>query len=516
LILGIVFVISLFVRLIGFRENVYFGFDEARDAFTSQEIYTKGDLKLIGPPAGSGAGIFHGPLYWYLVGPVYLVAKGNPEIVALIFKLINALAVIPIYLIATSLFTPQVGIMSAIVFAFSFEQNQYASYVGNPTLALYPILMLFGSVALLIGKKIDTNKSLLLMVAGAAIATQLNLMYVYLFAVIGALVFFFRKEFKLESKAVIRSVFLGGVILSTYILAEVRGNFSRIKQVLNLFRLGYNEGEPLIQRIGAYLEKCGWMVRDNIFTFSGNQMIFVLIFGLIAGLFVVKSMKSPGFKLLLVWVFAWVLLLPLGVHRGYYATLGLSVGLIIGISAVLIESWKKGNKLIVSILLIVVFLSNIFSILEQNGNSLILPLKPQPMMKLADELRLIDIMYKTAEGSGFTVRLVGIPFRVQTVWAYLFRQYGQEKYGYLPFWEYGNVGEYPGRMPIPIEGTSCKRFLVIEPTRGLPINLIESAAVEESYFSKRVDSKYVGDFFIEERLAYDKNCHETQGELINP
>ncbi|KKQ45847.1 MAG: hypothetical protein US62_C0008G0001, partial [Candidatus Woesebacteria bacterium GW2011_GWA1_37_8] len=55
-----VFVTAFFVRMINFRESVYFGYDEARDAYESQSIYKNLDLKVIGPPTAS-SGLHHGP-----------------------------------------------------------------------------------------------------------------------------------------------------------------------------------------------------------------------------------------------------------------------------------------------------------------------------------------------------------------------------------------------------------------------------------------------------------------------
>jgi len=500
-----VLIIAITIRFIGIRENVYFGFDEARDAYVSQNIYLSRDLKLIGPPAGSGAGIFHGPLYWYLVGPIYLAFKGSPEMVSGAFRLINSLAIFPVFYITGALFSPVVGILSAVLFSFSFEQSQYASYVGNPTLALYAILAIFGGMAMLIMKRIEPGKALLLMSAGAAVATQLNLMYVYLFFVVIGMMIVFRRYFKLNVRQILTAMAVTVVTLSTYILAEIRSDFSRVKQMLSLYRSGYSEAEPILQRVTAYLEKCVWMIRDNMFGLTSDNRILFTIFLVIIVMVIIKGRRDERYKLLAIWSLSWVFLLPLGVHRGYYATLGLSVGLIMAVSAMIVEIKEK---LLMSILIAVIILSNMVAIGRQNGKSLILSLKPQPMMRLIDEREIIEKMYTEAEGRGFTVRMVSIPYKVQTVWAYLLSFYGKRKYGYLPYWEYGNVDEFPGRLPVPVKGTSCLRFLVVEPKRGLPEELIQSAMIEENYFSKVVNKESIGEFYFEERAAKASDCHD--------
>lgn len=47
-----------------------FHYDMSRDAFEAQKIIKDGDLKILGPPT-STPGLFHGPLYYYLIAPFY-------------------------------------------------------------------------------------------------------------------------------------------------------------------------------------------------------------------------------------------------------------------------------------------------------------------------------------------------------------------------------------------------------------------------------------------------------------
>jgi hypothetical protein len=70
----LIFVLALGIRFLWFPQNAYFGFDQARDAFNSQEIYQNKDFKIIGPSSTHG-GLYHGPIYWYLIGPIYLLLK---------------------------------------------------------------------------------------------------------------------------------------------------------------------------------------------------------------------------------------------------------------------------------------------------------------------------------------------------------------------------------------------------------------------------------------------------------
>ncbi|MBS3118175.1 hypothetical protein J4417_00650, partial [Candidatus Woesearchaeota archaeon] len=68
LLLFIIFVLALTLRFLYFPNNIYFGFDQARDAFASLEIVF-GEFRVVGPPT-SVDGWFHGPLYYYLYAPL--------------------------------------------------------------------------------------------------------------------------------------------------------------------------------------------------------------------------------------------------------------------------------------------------------------------------------------------------------------------------------------------------------------------------------------------------------------
>jgi hypothetical protein len=79
-----IFVLAIIFRFIHFGPSTYFGYDEARDAYISQDIYLKGDFKIIGPGAGP-TGVHHGVLFWYLLGPLYLIGFGEPLVVSTFF-----------------------------------------------------------------------------------------------------------------------------------------------------------------------------------------------------------------------------------------------------------------------------------------------------------------------------------------------------------------------------------------------------------------------------------------------
>ena len=508
-VLGLIFVIALAVRFYAFRESIYFGFDNARDAYISQDIYLKGDFKFIGPPVSGDVGLFHGPLYWYLIGPIFLLFKGDPAMVSMVFRVLNALGIFLVFAVTSSLFTPFVGYLTAFFYAISFEESQYSLYVGNPGLGVLTILLIFLGAILIYKKDKRSIWSPLLMLGGAAVSTQMNLMFVYTFMTVVVLILLLRKQAaKIAKKFWLIGLASVGLILSTYILVEFKYKFRSFVVAYKLFKEGYGVMDTHQSKYILFLSKYLRMFRDNLLGIDNYTLIGILAV-LISAWVIYMAIKNKAYRILMVWLFSWVFLMFLGGHTAYYTNAGLGIAVLTA-AALLIEKIFKWNKAAAAVLVMLIVFSNLRLVWFQQPNSLITEFQPQPMMKLTDEYKIIDEMYKEANGRGFTVRMTGVPYRVQTVWSYLFHFYALKKYGYLPYWELGNALGFPGEMPVPKTGTTCLRFLGREPMRGLPAVLVDYDEGQEKNFSSIVKKIDIGEFTLETRLALDKKCHNDK------
>lgn len=512
--LVVVFGISLIVRFFAFKETIYFGFDEARDALVSESIYLKGDLRLIGPPATGETGLYHGPAYWYLVGPLYILFQGNLYLIAGLFKVINALGVLLVYLIGKKLFSERVGLLASFLYAISFEQSQYATYVGKESIALILWLIIMLVIVSIYKKESRALKYGLPLIALCyGLMLQFNIIYVGfglgIFSMVAVLLHHFKR---VEVETWLLSIFVFGMTLSTYILAEIKYDFREITSAVKLIRSGFgimSEGES---KYHLYWGKFLTMFRDNLMGLNLEvqwQFMVLVVTTISLTLWLLfKAIKDKRFTLLLIWLFTWVGIMMAGGHMAYYTNVGVSVSLLIVTAFILDKISSK--KSIYILILFGITAGNLLLINSRKEKGLIQAIKPQPNMNLVDERRVIDHMYSIADGRGFTVRLTGIPYKVQTVWYYLLREYGYEKYGYYPFWEHGNASGFPGELPPPKNGSTCLRFLVREPMTGLPVDLVNEDNKQENYFSKVKEIRPFGFFTVQERYDPGTECHNNR------
>ena len=79
----IIIFLSLFPRSIEvLNQNPIFGFDQGREYLAARNIVVNHKLILIGTELGAGSagisGLFHGPIYYYLLTIPFILFNGNP------------------------------------------------------------------------------------------------------------------------------------------------------------------------------------------------------------------------------------------------------------------------------------------------------------------------------------------------------------------------------------------------------------------------------------------------------
>lgn len=499
---------ALVVRFFNFPDDVYFSYDQSRDAYAAYDICS-GNLKIQGPPT-SRQGLFHGPLYWYALAPAYCLLGPSPLVNAAALRFFNLFSVVLIYIIGVKLFNKRIGLISAAVFAVSFENWQSALYFSNPGPATVTTLLFCLGMVYLIK---DNKKTigLILVSLGLGISIQLQFYLVYLFAVALIFTIVFRKKFfkGLKPKQVLIPVLVFIFLMSTYIVSEIKFNFAQTREFLNN-TTEVSAVQNILYSLNQWPDRMSILFQDTFGLPSTLRektplISYILVMVSVVWSYLVYKRSEPNvkesLKVLFVWVLGSLILFVIGAHNFYYVV-GISGGIVLLFtylfSATLKSSWFY-------VLVIVIIAANLFRIYRYSDIGLHPGITVQTGMLLEKEKDVIDYIYADAEKNGVTEFVVSafvMPYDIYTTWAYLFNSYAKPKYGYIPYWLKDMPEGFYGSVPV-VDHEVCDRYVIYESTRGIE-NLEEQYIQDQDATSNQVFSKSFGEIKLEKRT--DKIC----------
>lgn len=491
-ILLVIFIIALSVRFIYFPGNVYFGFDQARDAYESIDIYKNANLKIIGPSTAM-ENLFHGPIYWYLIGPFYLLSNGDPALPAGFLLFLNAIGIFVIFLIGRTLFNSRVGAIASLFYAFSFEQTQYAMYFGNPSPAVLTIMLFYGGLALAIFKKKWIGLPIAFLGFGMSIQFEFFLVYLSLVLILVFLVF--RKEVfcVLSKKSIALSVVCFLLSTLTFFLAEIRFDFRTLKTIYKVISSVDGVTGNTFTRIGVYFNKINQHIVDNVFSFLPSLTGILATSLLVISVYYIFKFSKEGRKILflLVWFLSSVFLFVFDIPNLYYSNIGISPSLILLVSFYIYLIYLR-KKFVVFLMIFMILVSNIF-LVRGNKEGIINGIYVQEGMILSREKEAIDFIYQRANGKPIVVSALTMPLKINTTWAYLFNWYGKNKYGYLPYWAGEAALGYPGSLPVwKSQEEEYIMFSIVEPVRGVRPAFVDQFLSEQEQYGEITEEKILG------------------------
>lgn len=503
-LLIIIFVLAIVIRFLYFPNNIYFGYDQARDAYSALDI-TKGDIQIVGPTT-SFKGLNHGVLYYYLLAPIYFLSGGNPVAAAAMLRILNALGVFLIFYLGKIIFgSKNVGLFAALLFAVSFEQTQFSIYMGNPTLASLTVPLMYLGLAMVIFSNNKWGLPLALLGLGFSIQFEFSLIYLVIPFVLIILTFF--KSFLKTSLRILAISFFALILsLSTFIVSELKYNFRMIKTFLEFSKS--SSGKTADDILSVY----GYTVSTiSSFNIWGDLPLNLLVLLIILLLFLFLLVKRKEIReqliFLAIWFFSLILIFttggPVDLKKNtplYYTYIGVSTSLSLFV-AYLISQLFNINKFLAGALIALVIWANLGLIVHFNPKGTIKEINVQQGMLLKDEQRILDLIYQDAGSDPFATKAITMPFYINTTWSYLFEWYGKNKYGPLPIWGEKNAQGYPGNLVVnPAQDSlPSKRYLIIEPVRGIPYYLVDDYLRIEGYFTTLEWEKEIGLFKLQKR-----------------
>lgn len=490
-----IFILSLLIRLLFFPDNVYFAYDQARDAFAALDIL-KGDFKIIGPPSFASDKLFPGPLIYYFYAPVYFLFGPDPTFVSLFQRFYNSLGIFLTFAIGSIIFNRKIGLIAAIIFAISYEQTQYTLLISHQPMAVVTVLMFYLGFALVLFK--NEPKGLILAFLGWGLSIQFHYGYVLLGAVVPILAVLFWPRIKTIPKGYFllssAALFL---TLSSFILSEFKYHF---------FSAYLSEASATGGGINFDLLKTLYIPNRFIHDlFLANYSITPVIGGVIMlVIFYLLRLKQlrPKIIFLVIWLIGGLLPYLISGVSTYYYSAAASVSLIL-ILAYLIVGLSAKHAILGILLLLVIIGNNFFLILTNNswgpGNETVI----QKGMLLEEQKKILDYIYQSADKQPFSIGALAVPLSVPTTWSYLFEWYGQKQYGYLPVWGGTAAEGFPGSIPIITKRSALPQtqYFIVEPVDNiLPKAYIQKVFQEEDYFTKVVEEKRFGTIMVQKRL----------------
>lgn len=430
-IILILLFLGALLRLKFWPGSLSFGHEQANDFITAGNIFFEKKITLLGPMSEID-GIFHSPVYYYLIGPIIFLFGKNPAWVTL-FILFSNLCCIPIvYLFGKKLFNKTIGTISAIIFTFSFEVVSYSVWIANASVGLPFILLTY----FYLYKSVKENQKYLpISFLFLSLAATFDLLFLINIIAI-SVIFLIYNNNKLKIKTTVLSVIAFILPLITYPIFELRHNFLMSRSFLSFVGMQDTDYTGFFKYLSIYIEAVFREFTNVFFPLNG----FVAgVFMILLAVFLIRKIKENNISknpwvFLAVWSLATFpnFLFKARVIFTEYALIGTNTPLIIIAGAYLYEIIRNNKTRLALIIIFTSIAVNIIACNRYIPNPRKKLLDSQRGIQLKDTLAVIDYTYNKSSGNLFTVHTITVPLNISKLWDYLYSWYGQGKYGRLP------------------------------------------------------------------------------------
>src|SRR3990172_9317897 len=500
LALFLIFLLGFILRTLYLSEGaLIFGYDQARDAFTTQQIL-EGDFKILGPPA-STPGLYHGVFYYYFLAPAYLLGQGNPIWVAYWVAFFNASAIFIVFYLTYLLSKKYLpSFLASILFAVSFEATQYATWLSNPTLGIWTVPMIYLGLWMWIKQRKKWGAIICAVGVGLSIQSEIFLAY----HILPVVFWLWVARKKISGKVFLSFIFFLFLSLSSMLLVEVKFGFQSISGIANLLSSGDTllAGRSVGDFIVLYLKQLGRTFSNNLLPsnagYGGALGLFFLIW-IIYDWYKKKSKKNiiSWQPFVATFILSHLPIVSIGGISTPFLTVGLGAGAIILVALSINKIWSV-NKVFVLVLFSLLLISNLITVFANNKKGQVI-FAIQKDMLLSNELKALDYIYKEAGGKPFSINTLTSPLWINTTWSYLFNWYGKSNYGYLPSWRgRDQVGQLGNNLEV-AQSNVTLHFYIIEPPQGLPKFYLESEPSFEDSRSKILSEMKFGELQVQKR-----------------
>lgn len=498
-----IFFLGYWLRVMYLPQNILtFGYDQARDAVHSISII-KGDLKILGPSA-STPGLYHGVFYYYLLAPAYALGQGNPVVAAYWIALLNALTVFVVFLL-TFLITKKAGagLFAALMYAVAFEATQYATWLSNPTIAVWTVPLMY--LGLWLWTKTEKKYwGLFLTAIGLGMSIQAEIFLVY--HLIPTLIWLAINKRIITKKQLFMACGVLFFSLLTLVISEVKFGFKGLGGVKLLLSGGESNlayAKSLGDYLTLYLNQIGRIFAFNSYPGNigyGGALVIVLAFYFLWG----STTKKESWPLFLaLWLFSHLTVVTVGGTSTPFLMVGIGPAVSITLGIFLWRLFNGGKKYLSLAILGLLIWGNLNYVYKENAKGSTL-FAIQKDMLLSKQLELVNYTYQASAGEDFTINSLTSPLWMNIVWSYLYQWYGQNRYGYVPFFagrdQVGQITALPQRATVLND-----HYLILEPMGGIPTRYLEETVMMEDARSVLEDTQLWGELRVEKRQPINSN-----------
>lgn len=423
------FIVGLLLRVIFLKENLFFGFEQGRDAQVAQSILHFEKFPLIGPKTDI-SGIFHGAGYYYLISLLYFIGNGSPYFVTVLLAMVNSASVFFIYATMKLITRDKLSqLLAVILYSVSFNAIIYSRWLSNvsPSITLTSAFI----YAIFLHRHKNTVFSSLVLGFISGLFLHFEMLHLlYALFVLGVLVLFKLIHFTFRQLLYGIIVLLG--VLSPTILFELRHQFIMTNSALLYIT---NPSQQSVNHVGAYLSGFLYELNQTFAVMNIYQSIwkwftpFVIVMGICVSFTQKLTTATRQIVIILLllcfWSLPYIFLTKDHTLIHFYA--GTVVALVIFVSYIvsILNPIPKKIFLVCFVLLTMVSswhnyfsIKNIFDVFYQNTHR---------ELKYSDQLKVIDYIF-TYSGESFHYDAFTVPYFSKNAWDYLYEWIGRKKY----------------------------------------------------------------------------------------
>jgi hypothetical protein len=303
-----------------FKRDILYHTDVARDFLIMHDIVDVGRPPLIGPRSSVG-GIFHGPAWFYLTLPVFIVFQENPVAMGVYWWLLFWAGLVVFYVLVKKMFSEPAALLATTLYAASTIFMPAALINWNPALFIIIACVYFIWVYLTKHKPIHLTLGLFLI----GIVIQFEMAFgvpVLMMTMIPVLKFIFQKKLYRHLWAFL----ILALPLSTFVLFDLRHDWLQVRSALAFFRQHseFNFWNYLFGRFQSLVDAFSLLKTDSFWLRTSAAALSI------AALFLAKRFTSSKPKWRVLWQYTllilvgfWLVTLPYkgNVWEFYYRNL---------------------------------------------------------------------------------------------------------------------------------------------------------------------------------------------------